>query len=78
MIFVPFLILFLAHQLDNQKNFERKFEKTTNFFDYLIKKYLSYGSFNLKEFLYKTLFNQFLYEFQIMKNLMDFCIKTNN
>lgn len=77
-MFIPFMILLLVDRLDKQENFNGKFEKLTGSMNEFIENYLSLSWFNLKQILNKSLFNQYLFEFEILRNLMDFIIQIKN
>ncbi len=77
-ISIPFLILYFAQQLNRQEYLNIQFEKMINFFEIFIKNYLTYGSLNFKEFVNKTLLNQYLYEFHLMRDVLEFIIKIKN
>jgi hypothetical protein len=74
----PCLILYFTEKLNKHNNLNNNYQKMTNFFENFFRDYLTYGSLDVREFINKTLFNPYLYEFHLIRDLMEIIIKLKN
>jgi len=75
LVIIPLFILLLTQKFDKQGSLDKFYEKVVLKIINFNENYLTLLGFNLLKFLQDTLHNQVIYEFEILKYLLDCLIK---
>lgn len=75
LVVIPILVLFLTQRFDKQGSLDKFYEKVVLKIINFNENYLTVYKFNFLKFIQDTVHNQYIYEYDVLKYLLDYLIK---